>query len=260
VNSLSSSTFQLPSFVSQSAYKDQKRYEEAIVSYERAIALNPEYATAYNNLGITYKDQKRYEEAIVSYERAIALDSNLKQAFANRGESYRLVKRYEEALKDFDRAIELDNEYIWAINQRFFLYLLTNQLQKALQESNRILEIAPENDMAYGCRALAYLKLNQPESAAPDFQKALIAAQAIYGKDPSDYQNTFNLALYHLAAGHHEESDRLYTSNLTAPIEWLQMAIDDLDDFLQLFPDSAIGQQTKQRLQGAINSAQPTTL
>jgi hypothetical protein len=42
---------------------------------------------------------------------------------------------------------------------------------------------------------------------------------------PIDYQNTFNLALYHLAAAHPEESDRRYTSNLTAPIEWLQIAI-----------------------------------
>jgi hypothetical protein len=63
-------------------------------------------------------------------------------------------------------------------------------------------------------------------------------------------------SLYHLAA-HPEESDRLYTSNLTAPIEWLQMAIDDLDDFLQLSPDHSQAQQVKQLLQGTIDAAQP---
>jgi hypothetical protein len=64
-------------------------------------------------------------------------------------------------------------------------------------------------------------------------------------KDPIDYQNTFNLALYNLAAAHPEESDRLYTSSLTAPIERLQMAIDDLDNFLHLFPDHTQAQQVK---------------
>jgi regulator of sirC expression with transglutaminase-like and TPR domain len=49
-----------------------------------------------------------------------------------------------------------------------------------------------------------------------------------------------------------EESDRLYTSGLTAPTEWLQMAIDDLDDFLQLFPDHPQAQQVRQRLQEVI--------
>jgi hypothetical protein len=86
--------------------------------------------------------------------------------------------------------------------------------------------------------------------------------------NPIDYRNLFNLALYHLAAAHQEESDRRYTSGLTAPTEWLQMAIDDLDDFLQLFPDHPQAQQVRQQLQGAIlvprgfanDATQPSTL
>ena len=29
----------------------QEKYEEAIAAYEKAIQLNPQYASAYNNLG-----------------------------------------------------------------------------------------------------------------------------------------------------------------------------------------------------------------
>jgi hypothetical protein len=43
-------------------------------------------------------------------------------------------------------------------------------------------------------------------------------------------------------------------------IEWLQMAINDLDDFLQLFPDHPQAQQVKQLLQGAIETTQPNAL
>jgi hypothetical protein len=85
-------------------------------------------------------------------------------------------------------------------------------------------------------------------------------AQATYKEVQPNWCNTFNLALYHFAAAHPEESDRRYTSNLTAPIELLQMAIDDLDDFLHLFPDHSQAQQVKQLLQGTIDAAQPTTL
>ncbi|MFM2431235.1 MAG: hypothetical protein RLZZ511_2448 [Cyanobacteriota bacterium] len=38
------------------------------------------------------------------------------------------------------------------------------------------------------------------------------------------------------------------------------MEIDDLDDFLHLFPDRTHAQQVKQLLQEAIHAAQPTTL
>jgi hypothetical protein len=64
-----------------------------------------------------------------------------------------------------------------------------------------------------------------------------------------DYQ-----AFYHLTAANQEESDRLYTNNLTAPKEWLEMAISDLEDFLHLFPDHSQAQQVRVMLQWAIDT------
>ena len=46
-------------------------YDDAIKSYERAIALNPNFAEAHNNLGNVFKDLDRLDDAIKSYERAI---------------------------------------------------------------------------------------------------------------------------------------------------------------------------------------------
>lgn len=48
-----------------------------------------------------------------------------------------------------------------------------------------------------------------------------------YAIDPCDWGNTFNLALYHFAAGHYEESDTLHNSGLNASQE---MTIRDLGD------------------------------
>jgi tetratricopeptide (TPR) repeat protein len=241
-------------------YAAQKCYEKAIIQYQRTIELNPEDAIAYNNLGVTYKNQKLYEKAITQYERAIKLNPNLKQALVNRGQIYRLMRRYEDALKQFDHLIELDSEYRSAIRNRGEVYLEIGQTEKAVEDFSRAIEPDAEAKWAYYLRAIAYLKLNQPEPAENDFQKAISTSTSKYEKDPIDWCNTFNLALYHLAAAHPEESDRLYTSNLAAPIEWLQMAIDDLDDFLHLCPDHSQAQQAKQLLQGAIDAAQPTTL
>ena len=48
-----------------------------IHSYDRAIALKPDYADAYSNRGTALKDLKRPEEALASYDRAIALKPDL---------------------------------------------------------------------------------------------------------------------------------------------------------------------------------------
>ena len=44
-----------------------------MASYDRAIALRPEYAEAHDNRGNALIDLKRPEEALASYDKVIAL-------------------------------------------------------------------------------------------------------------------------------------------------------------------------------------------
>jgi tetratricopeptide (TPR) repeat protein len=233
-------------------YDEQKRYKEAIMAYQRAIELNPENVAAHNNLGITYYNQKRYEEAIMAYQYAIELNSENATAYYNLGIAYKAQKLYEKAVKAYQRAIKLNPEDAIVYSNLGNIYKILERYDDALKNSDRAIEIDPENELAYYLRALTNIKLNQSESANPDFQKAITIAQLTHEKDPTNHQNTFNLALYHLAAANQAESDRLYTTTLTAPKEWLEMAISDLDDFLHLFPDHSQAQQVRSMLQEAI--------
>lgn len=53
-------------------------WQEARFRFEQAVALNPDYASAFNNLGVTLEQQGEFEKARAAYERALALDpSNL---------------------------------------------------------------------------------------------------------------------------------------------------------------------------------------
>ena len=62
-----------------------KRLEEALASYDKAIALKPDYAEAFNNRGIALRQLKRFDEALASYDKAIALKPDYADAFNNRG-------------------------------------------------------------------------------------------------------------------------------------------------------------------------------
>ena len=52
------------------------RLDEALASFDAAIALAPEQAGAYFNRGNLLDRLKRYDEAIASYEQAIARELN----------------------------------------------------------------------------------------------------------------------------------------------------------------------------------------
>ena len=51
------------------ALKDQGKLEEAIEAYNKALAIKPDYAEAYNNMGNALKDQGKLEEAIEAYNK-----------------------------------------------------------------------------------------------------------------------------------------------------------------------------------------------
>jgi Flp pilus assembly protein TadD len=49
-------------------------WNEATFRFERAIALDPEYAEAFNDLAVAYEQTGRFDDAERMYQRALALD------------------------------------------------------------------------------------------------------------------------------------------------------------------------------------------
>jgi tetratricopeptide (TPR) repeat protein len=91
---------------------------------------------------------------------------------------------------------------------------------------------------------IAHLALNQPEAVDTDIVAVIALAQTKYEKDSTDWQNTCNLALYHVVANDFDKANGLYRSAIAeAPNDLLQEAQRDLQNFLRVFPGHAIAQQ-----------------
>ena len=63
-------------------------WEEALASYDRAIALDSRCLSYYNRASVL-KVLKRLDEAVSSYDHAIALNEGYVEAYVNRGTSCR---------------------------------------------------------------------------------------------------------------------------------------------------------------------------
>ena len=61
-----------------------KEYERAIVAYERAIALKPDYALAWNNRGAALEALNQTKEALKSYSQALQFNPQYEKALNNR--------------------------------------------------------------------------------------------------------------------------------------------------------------------------------
>jgi tetratricopeptide (TPR) repeat protein len=111
-----------------------KRPDEALESHDRAIAAQPDYAIAHNNRGDVLNKFGRSEEALASFERALALQPNLSSVQYNRGNVQRSLARFHEALASYDRAIALSPEYVSAHWNRALTWLLLADFERGWLE------------------------------------------------------------------------------------------------------------------------------
>ena len=84
------------------------RYEAAIASLERAIALGFDHPGAWYIRGNALYSLERFEMAVASYDKAIALAPNDAGAHHNRGNALFMLGLYESAMAGYDQAIVLD--------------------------------------------------------------------------------------------------------------------------------------------------------
>ncbi|MFY8111254.1 MAG: tetratricopeptide repeat protein, partial [Flavobacterium sp.] len=85
-------------------------YKNALIEYNEAIRINPNYCKPYCGIGMIKAEEGLYEEALIDYNKAIELDSKCTKGYLNRGITKSNLKDYSGALKDLNKAIELNND------------------------------------------------------------------------------------------------------------------------------------------------------
>lgn len=87
-----------------------KRIDAAVSDFRHALTIEPNYAEAHFNLGNALKDLLRYQDALMSYDKAIALNPNFADAYYGRGVLLSELKQCDEALESFNRALTINPE------------------------------------------------------------------------------------------------------------------------------------------------------
>ena len=67
-----------------------RQYTEAIVSYEEAVKIRPDYAEVWNNLGIMLGNLGRHADALATFEKALEIRPEYADAQKNREIALRL--------------------------------------------------------------------------------------------------------------------------------------------------------------------------
>jgi TolB-like protein/tetratricopeptide (TPR) repeat protein len=145
-------------FYSQRQTKDDN--ETAISNLQRAVAIDPNFASAYAELAQTYvwrlflfaPAEKQWEEkAYVAAEKALSLDPDLATAHLARGRLLWTPANHfphEKAIREYRRALASDPTLDEARNQLALIYCHIGFFDQALQESQEAVLTNPNNNLA----------------------------------------------------------------------------------------------------------------
>jgi len=101
----------------------------------------------------------RYNQAILSFDRAIALKPDLVDAYLLRGKSYVGNAEPEKALGDFSKVIELRPSDPTGWVERGAAYLEVNKFQAAIADASRAIAVNSAQASAYNLRGSAMRKM-----------------------------------------------------------------------------------------------------
>jgi protein O-GlcNAc transferase len=138
---------------------DLGRFQEALSSYDKALAIRPAHAETLYNSGVVLAALHRLMEARARYDRALALKPDFTDALYNRGVVLRTIGHGEQALADFDRALAVRPNFIQALNNRAAMLSDLKRPRQAMEAYRQILAFEPGNPYVLGGVAGAALNL-----------------------------------------------------------------------------------------------------
>jgi tetratricopeptide (TPR) repeat protein len=148
------------------------RYDQAVLSFDRAVKLKPDMVDGYLMRGRSYVGLAKTDEAIADFTRVINMRPADTAALVERGLAYLETKDFQNALSDANRAIEIDANLARAHNLRGLITRTMGDPKKSLSDFNRAVELAPNEDNYYQ-RGATYQMLGEHRLAITDFDQVI---------------------------------------------------------------------------------------
>ncbi|WP_426412060.1 tetratricopeptide repeat protein [Bradyrhizobium ganzhouense] len=174
-----------------------KRTDEALLQFQQALHLNPQYFEAAENCGRLLLDLGRPAEALDYLNAAETLNPSSASLYRTRGICLQEANRLADAEADFERSIALDACVAETHNNLGLLHWKLGRTDQAFACIDRAVALRPHFAAAFANKAWMLLDLQLLDQASAAFRKSLAI-------DPNRASTIFSFALLQLLTGDFE--------------------------------------------------------
>ena len=161
-----------------SGYLEKKYYEIALEEFNESVKFDPNYALAYNGLGMVYSALRQDDKADANFKRSLQLDPTKSEAHNNYGTFLCTRGRYNESIPHFLEAVKnpLYPTPQFAYMNAGLCSLRKNDVTNAEKYLRQALQIDPLLYAAAYQMALIEFNRNKFEAARFYLKNSLIAS------------------------------------------------------------------------------------
>jgi len=173
------------------AYFHRGEFSKAMIEYNKALEIDPDYSESYNNRGLLYFKQGEFSRAVLDFDLAIEKDPNPASAYSyysNRGLAYSHQGNFPQAMADYNKAIGINPYFAEVYSNRGLLYFDQDHFIQAIADYNKAIELNPNVSEEYNNRGTCYVHLGNLNQALADYNKAV-------ENDPGNAEAVKNQAL-----------------------------------------------------------------
>jgi Flp pilus assembly protein TadD len=152
---------------------NQRRVDEAIEHFQKALALQPESAAFHAGLGSALYQKRRMDEAIIQYQKALEIKPDFAEAHNNLGYSLLQIGRVNEAITHFQRTLEIKPDFAEAHKTLGDSLLQIGRVDEAIVHYRKAIELRPGLVEAYNNLGNAFCRKRMAAEAMAYYQKAI---------------------------------------------------------------------------------------
>ncbi len=159
------------------ALAQKGRVEEAVTQYQQALQIKPDYAEAHLNLGNALAQKGRVDDAITQYQEALQINPNYTEVHVNLGNALMQKGRLDDAATQYQQALQIKPDYAPAHVSLGIVLVQTGRAGEAIAHIHQALQVEPANPGFQN--NLAWILATCPEASLRDGNKAVkLARQA----------------------------------------------------------------------------------
>lgn len=152
---------------------EQKKYEEALQEYQKALTENPDLHQTYEKIGLCHYRLDDYDNAIAAFKSMLEREPHSQETLINISAIYFEKGKLEEGMKYFNK---LDEESLTDPNIFYNMGILlfkNRQIDMALDSLTKCITLDPTYVNGYYQLALVNLNKGNMEEAKNNFQKVV---------------------------------------------------------------------------------------